>query len=286
MEYTSESVCTLNRYAAIFLGSLIISVLTFSVLPSAALGASNLNGKLNINTATTKELQQLPFIGADRARAITRYRRKNGPFTTPEDLLKVKDVGKKTLEAIRPYLIFSGRTTLQSRSSGSKKKISSMTVRRHLSTAPGQIRILPDEEYFNVLRHYIRDADERITMVMFIFKITKSPGNRAAMIMDELISAAKRGVQILLVLDKSDYDKKITQENNRVAKRLRKHNISVRFDTPDKTTHSKAVVIDERFVFLGSHNLTHSALSRNNEFSLLIDSRDLAWEVTRYIRRL
>ncbi len=287
MEYPSGANFIHSRQTVIITCCLLAALLFSFLAPSpSAFGASNLNGKLNINTATSKELQQLPFIGAERAKAITGYRRKKGPFSSPEELLKVKDIGRKTLEAIRPYLIFSGSTTLQSRGSGARRKISSMTVRRHLSTAAGQILILPDKEYFDVLRRYIRDADERITMVMFIFKITKSPGNRAAMIMNELISAAKRGVQILLVLDKSDYDKNITRENKRVAKKLRRHNITVKFDTPGKTTHSKAVVIDERFVFLGSHNLTHSALSRNNEFSLLIDSRDLAWEVSNYIKRL
>lgn len=255
------------------------------VLSPSVHASSTLSGTININTASAKELQQLPFIGATRARAVIRHRQKHGAFSTADELLQVKDIGGKTLEAIRPYLIFSGNSTLQSPSSGAKK-ISSLTVRRHLSTTPGQIRILPDEEYFDALRRYIHDADYRITMVMFLFKITDSPDNRAAMIMEELITAAKRGVQILVVLDKSNYNQDITEENNRVARQLRRHNITVRLDSPSTTTHSKAVVIDERFVFLGSHNLTHSALSRNNEFSLLIDSRDLAWEVGNYINRL
>jgi phosphatidylserine/phosphatidylglycerophosphate/cardiolipin synthase-like enzyme len=46
------------------------------------------------------------------------------------------------------------------------------------------------------------------------------------------------------------------------------------------------VVIDDRFCFIGSHNLTHSALVHNHEFSLLLDNRRLADELDSYITRL
>jgi phosphatidylserine/phosphatidylglycerophosphate/cardiolipin synthase-like enzyme len=55
-------------------------------------------------------------------------------------------------------------------------------------------------------------------------------------------------------------------------------------DSEKKTTHAKIVVIDRRFSFVGSHNLTHSALVINNEFSLLVDSRPLAEELLKYMR--
>jgi competence protein ComEA len=34
------------------------------------------------------------------------YRQKKGPFRKPEDLLKVKGIGEKTLERILPYIEF------------------------------------------------------------------------------------------------------------------------------------------------------------------------------------
>ncbi|MFZ1986198.1 MAG: helix-hairpin-helix domain-containing protein [Desulfatitalea sp.] len=56
-------------------------------------------GKVNINTATREQLMSLSGIGASYADRITEYREKNGPFQAPADLLKVKGIGEKTLEA-------------------------------------------------------------------------------------------------------------------------------------------------------------------------------------------
>lgn len=60
----------------------------------------------------------------------------------------------------------------------------------------------------------------------------------------------------------------------------------MRFDSLRKTTHTKVVVIDGRYVYLGSHNLTHSALTRNNELSVLLDSPETAREITGYLGQL
>jgi len=59
---------------------------------------------IDINCASSQELQQLPRIGPAMARRIIEYRERNGPFQSYKDLLKVKGIGKKTLEKIKPYI--------------------------------------------------------------------------------------------------------------------------------------------------------------------------------------
>jgi len=41
---------------------------------------------------------QLKRIGPKYAERIIEYREKNGPFKTPEDIMKVKGIGPKTFE--------------------------------------------------------------------------------------------------------------------------------------------------------------------------------------------
>jgi competence protein ComEA len=61
--------------------------------------------KVNINTANQEQLMSLKGIGESYAQRIIEYREKNGPFQTPEDLLKVKGIGDKTLEAIKDNIV-------------------------------------------------------------------------------------------------------------------------------------------------------------------------------------
>jgi len=57
--------------------------------------------KVNINTATAKELTELPGIGTAKATAIVSYRETNGPFSSPDDLKKVKGIGDKIYQQIQ-----------------------------------------------------------------------------------------------------------------------------------------------------------------------------------------
>jgi competence protein ComEA len=59
--------------------------------------------KIDVNRAGAAELQKLPGIGPTLAARIVEQR-KQRPFAAVEDLRKVKGIGPKTLEAIRPHV--------------------------------------------------------------------------------------------------------------------------------------------------------------------------------------
>ena len=59
---------------------------------------------VDINTADWPELVQLPAIGETLARRIVESRKTDGPFGEHNDLRRVRGIGPKTLETIRPYL--------------------------------------------------------------------------------------------------------------------------------------------------------------------------------------
>src|SRR5207302_4188144 len=59
---------------------------------------------VNINTATSEELQQVPGIGPATAEKILTMRKSYGAFKSVDDLLAIKGLGKKRLEKMRKYL--------------------------------------------------------------------------------------------------------------------------------------------------------------------------------------
>lgn len=260
-------------------GSMLAVLLAFLLLILTPFPAQCLSGQLDINTATEKELVELPYIGDERARAIVDYRREHGPFTDLDQLRAVSGIGKKSLEAIAPYLALTPREAADS-------PPATGNFHKKITTRPGDIIILADSSYYDTLMDFIRGADRSIDMTMFLFKTTRSKRNRPAKVVNELIKAGKRGVSIRIFLENSGYDDRINEENRKVAKKLAKNGIKVIFDSPNVTTHAKLVVIDGRYCFVGSHNLSHSALAFNHELSLLIDSKTLAGELVDYIRSL
>lgn len=58
--------------------------------------------KVNINTANAETLQkELSGIGAGKANAIVAYRDENGSFTSVDELIEVKGIGKAILDKNR-----------------------------------------------------------------------------------------------------------------------------------------------------------------------------------------
>lgn len=64
-------------------------------------------GSVDVNSAGAAELVLLPGIGPSYAERIIAYRTVHGPFTSVDELMKVKGIGKKRLEQIRKYIKLS-----------------------------------------------------------------------------------------------------------------------------------------------------------------------------------
>ena len=62
------------------------------------------SGLININTATSEELQSLSGIGQAKAEAIIAYREDNGDFTSIEDITNVSGIGESTYEKIKDQI--------------------------------------------------------------------------------------------------------------------------------------------------------------------------------------
>ena len=68
---------------------------------------SLLASKVDINNADETMLISIPGVGPATATRINNYREANGPFRSVDELLKIKGIGPKVLEKIRPFVTVS-----------------------------------------------------------------------------------------------------------------------------------------------------------------------------------
>jgi len=60
---------------------------------------------VDVNSATEAELEALPGIGPALASAIVEWRARNGPFSTPDDLLDVPGIGPAKLDGLVDHIV-------------------------------------------------------------------------------------------------------------------------------------------------------------------------------------
>jgi len=88
-------------------------------------------------------------------------------------------------------------------------------------------------------------------------------------IVSALIQAHRRGVQVKLVIETDN----IGEET---ISRLVSSGIPVIGDQRSGLMHNKFIVIDKKYVWTGSYNLTHNGAYRNNNNAIVLNSSDLA----------
>jgi len=62
------------------------------------------SGKVNLNQATSAQLESLPGVGPVTAAAILAWRQNNGSFTSTTQLQEVNGIGPKTFAQLEPYV--------------------------------------------------------------------------------------------------------------------------------------------------------------------------------------
>ena len=107
----------------------------------------------------------------------------------------------------------------------------------------------------------LSSAKKNIRIQMYIFTSKR--------IAEVLGKAAKRGVKVDVILDKSQ--EKATYGPWRV---LRRDGVRVYFDREHDTANNKIAIVDSRAVITGSYNFTKAAEDKNAENILILKNAD------------
>lgn len=156
----------------------------------------------------------------------------------------------------------------------------------------GSIYPANNRDYQELLLPRFKEAKKSVYMIMFLASYYTDPrysdSSPTNLLIRELINAKKRGASVEVILNQSDsdYSSHAATENLRTGAYLANSGITVYFDSPEKTTHTKLLIIDGRFVVIGSANWSYSAMAKNNEASVVIDSPELAAFYIKYFQEI
>ncbi len=138
--------------------------------------------------------------------------------------------------------------------------------------------VLFGKSYHETMRTYLEKAETSITVVMYFIILEPEGEEPINELVNDIIGAHNRGVRLKIVLE----DSKL-KENRLAYEKLKANNIAVYFDTPEHLLHIKGVVIDGRYMFLGSANWSRSAIEDNYEATYFEDSPQDALAFKQYV---
>ena len=125
----------------------------------------------------------------------------------------------------------------------------------------------PEQNCTSRIIRTINQAKEQILVQAYSF--TSKPIAKA------LIKAKKRGVQVKIILDKSQ-----CKARNSSLRLFVKNNIPVWIDSAPAIAHNKILIVDNR-IYTGSFNFTNAAQYKNTENLVLIEDNEI---LKRYIQ--
>lgn len=149
-----------------------------------------------------------------------------------------------------------------------------------------RVRLLTDGEFQEELLKKIDSASAEIVLSTHLFAAVEGKDDRVARVVERLAAAVDRGLEVIVVLEIGKEVSHVTQANRATARLLERRGIQVYADMSGTTVHSRLAVIDRRFLFVGSHDLSVQSLGRYRETTLFVDSPELASEALRFVESL
>jgi phosphatidylserine/phosphatidylglycerophosphate/cardiolipin synthase-like enzyme len=151
------------------------------------------------------------------------------------------------------------------------------TVRaRYFDERIGAVGVVRNAAYLDVLLELFATASERALIEVFFF--TSAEGGPGDRLLDALVAARGRGVDVRLIID-TDLVEDVhgaARINDETLQRLRDTGLPFRLDWLGTTSHGKTVVVDSDRLVTGTHNWTTRAMYGLDETSLYVEAPDLA----------
>ena len=152
---------------------------------------------------------------------------------------------------------------------------------------PAKVSDISDREYEQAVISLIDNAQKSVVIGMYHISTQLELNNPVKLLLNDLVEAEKRGVQVRIYLNTKFPDvsyKELVDEDE--FKALKEAGCELYFIPPGRKLHDKVVIIDRRYVVEGSMNWSIIALKNNFESATLIDSPGFAKEKIARLERI
>jgi len=152
--------------------------------------------------------------------------------------------------------------------------------------------ILLNKEYSVKVFKYLKKAKKNVIISAYMWccnpeKYYSIP----CKMLNIVINLVKKGVDVTIIFDR---DVKSDSECNIITSKILKHtlfkkkyhNLHIYFDSPVVRSHEKLILVDGKYSFIGSHNITQSAFKYNNEVSVFIKSESVYKKLKKYLDKI
>ncbi|RLC84139.1 MAG: hypothetical protein DRJ03_15115 [Chloroflexi bacterium] len=142
-------------------------------------------------------------------------------------------------------------------------------------------------DFFRTLIESINIAQKYVYLTAYVINYHPNRHSHpSTKIIDSLILAAQRNLDVRIILDSPKKNSPNYRTNNYSVLKLRKHNISIKTPPYPMTQHSKIWLIDPGLTAISSHNITDSSLRNPFEFACLHTSPLLHQKLLDFYRHL
>ncbi len=136
-----------------------------------------------------------------------------------------------------------------------------------------------DRHYSEALMALIDSAQESLQVCLYQVRFyDEYPGSTSNRLIDKLILAQRRGVDVKAIIDTSPWkeDGQFDAQNLQSAQRLAHGGCAVFLDPPDVQSHQKILIADGKVTVVASANWSHYSLSANREVAVMIWDAEIA----------
>ena len=129
---------------------------------------------------------------------------------------------------------------------------------------------LPDETFIYTINRIIGAAERSIYIATFKLELTHTFRGRKVRQFFRLLEEKKAaGVDIKILVNTRGGGKHIPRTNLYAINHLKNHKIQVRIPPRDRICHAKIIIVDDKVLVIGSHNLSTKSCHNNIEASIV-----------------